>query len=82
MLEPVKRKAPTQALGARRPAAEFNLSAEERALLEDRDWVTGDEADLIIAQRRLREGGKPIPAEEVLKRFGYRYEKGRVSRAR
>lgn len=61
-----------------RPASDFNLSAAERALLADPDWVTEDEADTIICLRREKEGGKPIPFEQVLKRCGYRLQNGRI----
>ena len=52
-----------------RPAPDFNLSAEERALLPDPDWVTEDDADAIMAHRC--ENQTDIPLDEVLKRRGY-----------
>lgn len=55
------------------PADQFNLTPQERALLPDPDWVTEDDADAIISQRRLRTE-KPIPLETVLKRYGYPME--------
>ena len=69
----MKRKAPAPAHATGRvpgrPASEFNLSAEERALLPDPDRVTEDDADAIIAHRR--ESQPDIPLDEVLKRRGY-----------
>jgi hypothetical protein len=53
-----------------RPSSEFKLTAKERALLKDPEWMTEDEADLIIAMRREAEGGCTIPLEEVLARHG------------
>ena len=55
------------------PASRFNLTPAERALLPDPDWVTEDDADVIISLRRERTE-KPIPLERVLKRYGYRVE--------
>ena len=65
-----------------RPSSDFNLSQEERALLQDPEYVTEDEADMIICLRREKEGGKPIPIEEALKRRGFRIHEGRVIPAR
>ncbi len=48
-----------------RPASDFKLSRKERDLLADPDWMTEDEADLIISLRRQAEGGY-IPIEQVL----------------
>ncbi len=47
-----------------------NITPEERKLLADPDWVTEDEADIIIGLRRER-SGKPVPFDEVAKRYGY-----------
>lgn len=55
------------------PADQTNLTPQERALLPDPDWVTEDDADVIISLRRERTE-KPIPLERVLKRYGYRVE--------
>jgi hypothetical protein len=46
------------------------LSDEERASLKDPDFITEDEADLIICDRRAKKAGKTIPLEEILKEFG------------
>jgi hypothetical protein len=51
------------------PAAETNLTAEERRLLPDPDVVTEDDADAIMAGRRS--AAKVIPLKTVLKRYGY-----------
>jgi hypothetical protein len=42
---------------ARRPSSEFSLSAAERKLLKDRDWIDEEEADLILAIREQKEHG-------------------------
>lgn len=53
------------------PVEKTNLTPAERALLADPNYVTEDEADWIICERRLRkEGHKAIPLEQVLKRYG------------
>ena len=52
-----------------RLSSDFNLLADERALLPDPDWVTEDDADAIIARRR--DNQPDIPLDEVLKRRGY-----------
>jgi hypothetical protein len=70
-----KRKtAPMVGRGATAPAearrsSEFKLTAKERALLKDPEWMTEDEADLIIGMRIHAKGGY-IPLEEVLARHG------------
>jgi hypothetical protein len=63
--------APTADRG--RPASDFNLTAEERAMLPDPSQVTEDYADAIIGRRRER-SEKPVPLEKVLKRYRYRVE--------
>jgi hypothetical protein len=45
------------------------LTPAERASLKDPDFITGDEADLIVSERRS--GEDTIPAEKVLAEFGY-----------
>ncbi len=62
--------APAQA----RPSSEFKLTAKERALLKDPEWMTEDEADLILGMRSEAEGGENIPFEEVLARHGLSLE--------
>ena len=53
------------------PVEKTNLTPTERALLADPNYVTEDEADWIICERRLRkEGHKAIPFEEVLREYG------------
>jgi len=42
---------------ARRPSSEFPLSAAEKKLLKDRDWIDEEEADLILAMREEKEHG-------------------------
>ena len=60
-----------------RPVEKTNLSAAERALLADPRYVTEDEADFIICERRKRRGGRMIPLEQLLKRYG-RQPRGHV----
>jgi hypothetical protein len=57
----------------RRPASDFNLTAEERKMLPDPSQVTEDDADAIIGLRRER-SEKPVTLNKVLKRYGYRVE--------
>ena len=77
--KPQRRRNPELAVRHARPAREgipadqTNLTAQERALLPDPDWVTEDDADVIISLRRERTE-RPIPLERVLKRYGYRVE--------
>ena len=47
-----------------------NLSPAERGLLADPNYVTEDEADWIICERRRKHGGRLIPLEQLLKRYG------------
>ena len=55
------------------PAAVVKLSAEERKLLSDPDWLDEDEADLIEALRVERDQGRlAIPFEEYLSKRGRR----------
>ena len=54
-------------------SSELNLTPQEVALLADPNWVTEDEADLIICLRREKEGGS-IPVEEVLAEYGFSLE--------
>jgi hypothetical protein len=53
-----------------RPSSEFDLTPGERKLLADPDWITEDEADVIIAERRLRTD-EMIPLEKIFERNGY-----------
>lgn len=53
------------------PADQTNLTPQERALLSDPDWVTEDDADIIISLRRLRRPGRTYSLDEVMHRLGY-----------
>lgn len=64
------KKSKTATGAERRPSSEFKLTAKERALLKDPEWMTEDEADLIIAMRRQAEGGRSIPLEAWLAKHG------------
>jgi len=66
----IPRRSPPAQRRGRIPAKKTNLSESERKLLPDSNWVREDDADAIIARRRLRE--KPIPLEQALKRYGSR----------
>ena len=55
-------------MAAARPSSEFKLTRQERAILADPDWVTGDEADIIYCMRHERE--PTVPLEEVAKELG------------
>ena len=55
----------------RLPVDRVELSAEERALLKDPDWIDEDEADAILAMRIDREEeGQEIPFRDYLKSRG------------
>lgn len=57
---PVRKNVGTANLGSalsRRPSSEFPLSAAEKKLLKDRDWIDEEEADLILAIREEKEHG-------------------------
>ena len=45
------------------------LSPAERASLKDPNFITEDEADLIMSDRAMKEDGCSIPLEEILKEF-------------
>ncbi len=70
----VRRRLATPATADRgRRASDFDLTAEERAMLADPSRVTEDDADAIIGRRRER-SEKPVPLDTILKRHGYRVE--------
>ena len=48
-----------------------SLSPAERASLNDSDFITEDEADLIMADREMKEPGEWITAEELFRQEGY-----------
>ena len=52
------------------------LTPEERASLKDPDFITEDEADLIVCDRRSHEGA--VPAENVLAELGYSLHRRKV----
>jgi hypothetical protein len=56
-----------------RPSSDFNLTAEEKTMLADPNWITPDEADGIICMRRDREGGE-VDIEDVLSEHGISLE--------
>jgi len=47
------------------------LTPEERALLEEPDFITEDEADVIVSNRRINEPGPSISLEELFAEEGY-----------
>jgi hypothetical protein len=47
------------------------LTAAERETLKDPDFITEDEADLIVSDRRMKEGGKPVSLDELFAEEGY-----------
>jgi hypothetical protein len=60
----------------RAASSAVKLSAEERKLLSDPDWMDEDEADLIMARRVERtQGHTAIPFEEYLKKLGRRLDR-------
>ena len=42
----------------------------ERASLKNPEFITEDEADLIVSDRRMKESGPSIPLEQILKERG------------
>jgi len=45
------------------------LSPAERASLKDPNFITEDEADLIMSDRAMKKDGPSIPLAEILKEF-------------
>ena len=63
---------------ARHPSSDFPLSAAEKKLLKDRDWIDKEEADLILAIREEKEHGlKGENIRDFARRHG-RYVKERA----
>jgi hypothetical protein len=57
------------------PSSAVRLTRSEKKLLKDPDWITEDEADVILALRELRKDkGKAIPFREYLRKSGVRVE--------
>jgi hypothetical protein len=55
----------------RLPVDRVELSAEERTLLKDPEWIDEDEADAILIERIIqKEGHTAIPFREYLRRNG------------
>ena len=46
------------------------LSAEERASLKDPNFITEDEADIIMSDRAMKEPGRRISLDDLLKENG------------
>jgi len=70
-----------QNLEKRIPVAETNLTAKERALLPDPNWLTEDDADAIMIMRDLKaHGGRTFSFEQVLRESGITLERsdGRI----
>ncbi len=55
------------------------LSPAERASLEDPNFITEDEAEIILAERAMNEPGRSIPLEEILKEFGQQPRRRRTA---
>jgi hypothetical protein len=56
-------------------ADQLDLTPEERKILADPNWVTEDEADVIVTMRRQKaEKGKGISLQDFLKKHGYKVE--------
>ena len=56
-------------------ADQFNLKAEERAMLPDPNWVTQDDADAIICKRRERKAGKNVSLKDILRENGIQLDR-------
>jgi hypothetical protein len=61
-----------------RPSSDFILSPEEIAMLKDPNWITEDDADVIISSRR--DGEPTIPLDEVLKSLGLERVSGKIGK--
>ena len=46
------------------------LTPSERQSLNDPNFITEDEADIIVCARRDKEDGPSIPLEEIMREFG------------
>jgi hypothetical protein len=55
------------------------LTSAERASLKDPDFITEDEADIIVSNRRAKEPGRRIPIEEIFAEMGYTPRRSRRS---
>jgi hypothetical protein len=57
------------------PSDSVYLTEEERRFLDDPNWITEDEADVIISERIMRrEGGKAKDIRQYLKERGIEME--------
>jgi hypothetical protein len=71
-LKVVSRRRNIARIPDRMPVAETNLTAKERALLADPDWLTEDDADAIMSMREIKKaGGRSYSLEEVLREHGF-----------
>jgi hypothetical protein len=58
-----------------------NLTAKERALLPDPQWVTEDDADAITMMREEKKaGGRSYSLEQVLREYGLTLERSNPAR--
>ena len=58
------------------PSSAVKLTAAEKKLLKDPDWIDEDEADTILALRELKKDKhRAIPFEEYLKKSGVRVQR-------
>jgi hypothetical protein len=55
-----------------------SLTPAERRTLKDPDFITEDEADLIMSDRSLKEPGKSISLDELLAENGQKRRKRRA----
>ena len=51
--------------------SESGLTTAERRILKDPDFITEDEADLIMSDRAAKESGKSITAEDLFAEMSY-----------
>jgi hypothetical protein len=54
------------------------LTSAERASLRDPEFITEDEADIIISDRRMKEPGRWISSDELFAETGYIPRRGRA----
>ena len=63
------------------PVEETNLTAKERALLPNPNWLTEDDADAIMSMREIKKAaGKSYCLEEVLQEHGFALERSDPAR--
>ena len=72
---------PREIVEKRIPVEGTNLTAKERALLPDPNWITEDDADAIMSMRALKASrGRTYSFEQVLRENGISLERSSGAR--